>query len=347
VSSRTAILDIFLMFWLLAGFACLVADRDRSRELLGRKIDDDPDLALGFGPRVFHGWRILAGICLGLACGTKWTGIFYIVAFFVLVIIWDMGARRAADIEYPHLGALLKDGVSVVLSLVVLPLFVYLATWSGWIFTSGGWGRGTVSKNIWMRPFEAMPDLWAYHKAVYNFHTNLTTKHPYQSWPWDWPVLKRPVAFFYNDKTPGCGAAKCSREILGIGTPAIWWTAIAALLVMIFLWLVYRDWRAGAILLGYAAGWLSWFPSAFGDRTMFMFYALPLVPFMILAIVLSLGLVIGPESLPGPRRVIGAVIAGGFVLAVIVNFWYLYPVLAAKNIPYDEWHARMWLNSWI
>jgi dolichyl-phosphate-mannose--protein O-mannosyl transferase len=68
---------------------------------------------------------------------------------------------------------------------------------------------------------------------------------------------------------------------------------------------------------------------------------------MILAIVLALGLVIGPESLPGPRRVVGAVIAGGFVLAVIVNFWYLYPVLAAKNIPYDDWHSRMWLNSWI
>ena len=204
-----------------------------------------------------------------------------------------------------------------------------------------------MSKNILVRPFEAMPDLLELPQGSLNFHTGLTTKHPYQSWPWDWPMLLRPVAFFYNDKTPGCGAAKCSREILGIGTPAIWWSRDRGTARHDLLWLVYRDWRAGAILLGYAAGWLPWFPSAFGDRTMFLFYALPLVPFMILAIVLSLGLVIGPESLPGPRRVIGAVIAGGFVLAVIVNFWYLYPVLAAKNIPYDDWHARMWLNSWI
>ncbi|MEO5875664.1 MAG: phospholipid carrier-dependent glycosyltransferase [Streptosporangiaceae bacterium] len=347
VSSRTAILDIFLMFWLLAGFACLVADRDRSRVLLGRRLDADPDGALGFGPHIVHGWRILAGVCLGLACGTKWTGIFYVVAFFLLAVVWDMGARRAADIEFPHLGAVLKDGASAVLSLVMLPLLVYVASWSGWIFNSGGYGRGTVAKNVWARPWESLPNLWSYHKAIYGFHTSLKTEHPYQSWPWDWPVLRRPVAFYYTDKDTGCGAAKCSREVLGIGTPAIWWTAVAALLVMVFLWLVHRDWRAGAILLGYAAGWLSWFPSAFGDRTMFMFYALPLLPFMILAIVISLGLVIGPASLPGPRRMIGSAVAGLFVLAVLVNFWYLYPVLAAKNLPYDLWNARMWFKSWI
>jgi dolichyl-phosphate-mannose--protein O-mannosyl transferase len=32
---------------------------------------------------------------------------------------------------------------------------------------------------------------------------------------------------------------------------------------------------------------------------------------------------------------------------VLADFFYQYPVLAAKVIPYDSWHARMWLNSWI
>ncbi|WP_336217223.1 phospholipid carrier-dependent glycosyltransferase, partial [Nonomuraea sp. LPB2021202275-12-8] len=34
VLSRTALLDIFLMFWVLAAFACLVVDRDLARERL-------------------------------------------------------------------------------------------------------------------------------------------------------------------------------------------------------------------------------------------------------------------------------------------------------------------------
>jgi dolichyl-phosphate-mannose-protein mannosyltransferase len=43
----------------------------------------------------------------------------------------------------------------------------------------------------------------------------------------------------------------------------------------------------------------------------------------------------------------GAVVVGADVLLVIVNFFYLYPVLAAEVIPYVDWRARMWLPSWI
>jgi dolichyl-phosphate-mannose--protein O-mannosyl transferase len=117
--------------------------------------------------------------------------------------------------------------------------------------------------------------------------------------------------------------------------------------MVLIVWVLQRDWRAGAILLGYGAGWLPWFWPAFDDRTMFLFYATPMLPFMVLAIVLMLGMIIGPAQEPGLRRVIGAAAAGAYMLVVLADFFYLYPVLAAKVIPYDSWHARMWLNSWI
>ncbi|GAT70314.1 glycosyl transferase family 39 [Planomonospora sphaerica] len=120
------------------------------------------------------------------------------------------------------------------------------------------------------------------------------------------------------------------------------------------------------MLLAYAAGWLPWFYYALADnRTMFMFYAIPMVPFMILALVLAAGLVIGPVHAPPkqrmlgvriagafvpltqPRRMIGAGIVGAFVLLALLNFWYLYPVLTAESIPYAEWHARMFFQRWI
>ena len=44
---------------------------------------------------------------------------------------------------------------------------------------------------------------------------------------------------------------------------------------------------------------------------------------------------------------IGAVVTGAYLLAVLVNFAYLYPILAAKAIPYSSWLARMWFHSWI
>ncbi|WP_433333559.1 dolichyl-phosphate-mannose--protein mannosyltransferase [Spirillospora sp. CA-294931] len=362
VTSRAALLDIFVMFWILAGFACLVADRDRSRRVLADKIEAGN--AAPVGPFLVHGWRIAAGVCLGLACGTKWTGVFYIAAFGIMVVFWDIGARRAAGVARPAAGALSLDGVLAFGQLVVLAAVTYVATWSGWIFRPGGWGRGDAASNPLFRPFEALPDLWRYHTEILNFHNKLDSRHPYQSWPWDWPILRRPVAFFYVEPKDGsCGAGRCSREILGIGTPALWWGALLALVAIAGIWLLLRDWRAGAILLGFMAGWLTWFPSAFSDRTMFLFYATPMIPFMVLAVVLIFGYLMGPAQAPattahhwdgsapmavaGMRRVIGAAGAGAFVLVVLANFAYFYPILAAQVLPYDDWHNRIWFDSWI
>jgi dolichyl-phosphate-mannose--protein O-mannosyl transferase len=47
------------------------------------------------------------------------------------------------------------------------------------------------------------------------------------------------------------------------------------------------------------------------------------------------------------RRGAGAAIAGSYLMIVVLNFFYLYPILAAKVIPYAAWHARMWFASWI
>lgn len=373
VTSRAALLDIFVMFWVLAGFACLVIDRDVSRRRLADAVERAHAAPAGpFGPFIVHWWRIPAGVCLGMALATKWTGLYYIAAFGLMVVLWDYGARRAARVQRPFGGALLLEAGPAFVQIVVVAVITYLATWWGWIFKPGGWGRGEVAGFAPLRPFEALSPLWKYHREMWKFHTGLDAKHPYQSWPWDWPILHRPVAFFYSEPKGQCGAAKCSREILGIGTPVLWWGALLALVICVGLWAVLRDWRAGAILLGVVAGWAPWFVPAFSDRTMFLFYATPMVPFMVLGVVLVLGYLIGPAprraddlsglgSVPlskylpepgssaavGTRRIVGAAAAGAFVLLVLVNFAYFYPILAAKIITYEQWQDRIWFRSWI
>jgi dolichyl-phosphate-mannose--protein O-mannosyl transferase len=345
VTSRTAILDIFVMFWILAGFACLVIDRDRTRAALARKIGETGN-ERDIGPFVMHWWRIAAGLCLGTAVATKWTGIYYIAAFGLMALIWDIGARRAAGVRQAYAGGFALDAVPAFLSLVVLSGITYLSWWSGWIFNAGGWNHPKTAGNPISTFVQAMPKLLEYHRQMWHFHTTLTVKHSYQSWPWNWMVLKRPVAFFYTEPS-GCGATKCSREVLSIGTPAIWWVSIVTLLVMVGWWLVQRDWRAGAIVAGFLAGWVPWFYFGFGHRTMFLFYATPMLPFMVLSIVLVIGMIVGQADALPARRVLGAAAAGAYVLIVLANFYYLYPVLTGKIIPYDAWHARMWFDSWI
>ena len=135
------------------------------------------------------------------------------------------------------------------------------------------------------------------------------------------------------------------QEVLAIGNPAIWWLSIPAIVFCLAWWLTRRDWRAGAAVLGVAAGWVSWLP--FVSRTKFYYYALEFEPFVIICIVLCLGLILGSATAVPWRRWLGTGVVGVYVVAVVIVFWYFYPILAAKVIPYSEWYSHMWYKGWI
>ncbi len=179
------------------------------------------------------------------------------------------------------------------------------------------------------------------------FGLGLNSQQGYVSKPWSWLVLGRPVSFFY-DAPKTCVGGHCSREVLAIGTPAIWWACILALLFCLGWWISRRDWRAGAVLVGVAAGWLPWFWFALHDqRTEYYFYAIAFLPFLVIAITLCIGLIIGPMNAPPGRRAIGAVFGGAYLLLILANFAFMFPVLTAQVLPYADWHQRMWFSSWI
>ena len=70
VLSRTGILDIFLMFFVLAAFGALLVDRDVSRARLAEAMVLEPSDEAG--PRLgIRKWRVAAGVLIGLACATK------------------------------------------------------------------------------------------------------------------------------------------------------------------------------------------------------------------------------------------------------------------------------------
>jgi dolichyl-phosphate-mannose--protein O-mannosyl transferase len=182
---------------------------------------------------------------------------------------------------------------------------------------------------------------------VLGFHTGLASTHPYQSEPWSWPLLLRPVAFFYETPAAKCGADSCAQAVLGVGTPIIWYGGLVALLTMIVWYVATRDWRAGAVLASYAFGWLPWFYYAISDnRTMYLFYAITMTPFMILALTLTAGLIIGRAGAAPNRRALGAAVVGAFTLLALINLGWLYPVLVAEVIPHSQWWTRMLFRSW-
>jgi dolichyl-phosphate-mannose-protein mannosyltransferase len=365
VMSRLALLDGFMTFVLLCAVACLVADRDWGRARLLGLVGDGGSPVRGWGPvrpMLVRPWRLAAGVAFGLACGTKWSAVFALAGFGLLVWAWDSGARRAIGVRWPVLRSALVDAAPAFVSLVGVALVVYIATWSGWLAHvqkyedafGGGWGdylAGDASGPA--EAVQSLRSLWNYHQDVWQFHTGeglAQATHPYDSDPAGWLIINRPVGIdAVTDIQPGergCRAAdKCIEQILAIGTPVLWWAGAGALLVSAVLWVGARDWRYGVPLVGVLSSWLPWL--RFSDRPIFFFYAVAIIPFTVVALTLVLGRILGPADADPRRRAWGAAVAGVFVALVIANFAYFYPILSDTLVSNQQWLDRMWFSRWI
>jgi len=91
VMSRVALLDIFLMVFILLAFYFLLLNN-----------------------------YLAVGIALGLALATKWSGGFLIPVFLLFVVIENR--------------ANLKNLLKPIAQLILLPVGVYLISWSGWLW---------------------------------------------------------------------------------------------------------------------------------------------------------------------------------------------------------------------
>lgn len=371
VMSRTALLDVFLTFWLVAAVACLVADRDWGRARLARLAG--PAVA-GFGPvraMLFRPWRIGAGVCLGMACGTKWSGIYVIAVFGLLCYAWDVGARRGIGVRGAWIRSALVDGLPAFVSIVGVALVVYLATWTGWLIHHDAYearfGHGYGDAAPWgsyvddkpTGPFgeaiQALRSLWHYHQLVYSFHTGdylAGQTHPYGSNPRGWLLLNRPVSMSSQTDLPlataGCDPndeAGCVRQVLALGNPVIWWAGAAALIGSAWQWIGRRDWRFAIPVLGVVATWLPWF--RYDDRPIFTFYTVAIVPFTIIALALLMGVLFGSPEHSARRRRWGAVAIGLYVALAVACFAYFYPIYGYEVISNAGWNRLIWFQMWI
>jgi dolichyl-phosphate-mannose--protein O-mannosyl transferase len=375
VLARTAILDIFLQTFVIAAFGALVIDRDKLRARLARLIADGADVSGGvptLGPRP---WRLVGGIMLGLACAVKWTGLFFFVAFILMSLIWDRAALKSAGVRHPTR----NWGRCAVLpglgSLIVAPIGAYLLTYVGWFTGENSWNRHWADTHSGSARIKLLfglkvPVDWgwlpgpirslgSYTFDAFRFHEHLSSGHAYASNPWSWLVIGRPVDFYYDGNATTCGSSSgCSREVLLLGTPLMWWAFVPMLLWLAWHWLTTRDWRAGSVWVAFIAGWLVWLK--FGSRTKFLFYMAPLVPFLIIGLVLAMGAALGPALPPRRprayddeyerglrRRYWGIAGVSAFLALVIADFVWMWPLFTGGLLSYDEWHAHMWLPSWV
>ena len=287
---------------------------------------------------------VLTALLLGLALGAKWISL----AAYGTIVVLLVASLIRRRISYERATA----AVAVV-SLALLPGIVYLLTFTRYLAIAHGL-TGFSPPALGFSPFHLDPgqawrQLAEFHKWTFNYHYNLRAPHPYYS-PWySWPVLYRPVAYYFQgqglglDPVTGGGLVA---EIYNLGNPVIWWASIAGVLVVAATFIMRRTFALGFILLAFAAGWL---PFSRVPRGLFLYHMFGGLPLMILGLAFLLSQVwpiaVSRWGVVGAR--LGRILVLGYLVTVFAFFCYLYPLWTGLPLSYNAWLEHMWFPSWI
>jgi dolichyl-phosphate-mannose--protein O-mannosyl transferase len=308
-------------------------------------------------PVYWRPWLLTAGLIFGLCAGVKWSGFYFLAVFGVYSVLADWNAYRKAGLAQSA-KVTWQAGVNFV-TVVPIALAAYVACWSGWLLTGGGWDRHWVESNraanAWHGLLSWVPywaqNLWHYNTELYNYSINLHATHPYQSQPVWWTLMLRPTSMYYQSVGAGSGGCTaeqygCAQAITDLGNPFIWWAGTLAMLGLVYVLIRHRDWRAGLLLTAIGAGWLPWVVLYHG-RTIFTFYSIAFEPYLVLAIVFFIAKALGSPRDSSYRRTRGVVSVAAYLLVVLAASAFFWPLWSGVQTSYEMWHAHMWLRSWI
>lgn len=298
--SRIGLLDGFIGLFALAAVYCIVRDRQSQRERIARLLEGTAAGALA--PKAgWRPWMIGAGVLLGCACSVKWSGLYLLATIGIMTVIWDGTALRAVKAKVWKLETLVSRGWGNFMRLVPVAGVTYLLSWFGWFMNPSAYKHGwaaaerAAGRGSWLP--DSIADFIEYHRAIYEFHVGLSTPHSYMAKPSGWLLQMRPTSFYWqSNDTLGadayqCDTRNCVRAITSIGNIPIWWAAFVAVFVVVAYVALKRDWRGWVVLAGYIGLYLPWF--MYWDRTIFTFYTVAFVPFVVLALTVALGWGIG------------------------------------------------------
>jgi dolichyl-phosphate-mannose--protein O-mannosyl transferase len=386
VMSRIALLDGILAVFIVLAVIFVVLDRQRAsaqlsawlnrRRAAGRPTD--------WGPVLWRRpWLLAAGATFGLAVGVKWSALYFLAAFALLAVAADALDRRRAGVTLWASGTLLRQAPVSVALVIPAAIAAHLLTWWGWFASNSSYGRDRLLTDENRLPGilgslpAALQNWWAYQTAVYGYHVGLSSDHNYEAPALGWPLLLRPTYMFYRDLGDGTAMA-----ITGVPNPLIWWASVAAVLTIVAgcclaaaralrvrrralagaaaqeaaptsdsasgrapLPFVGSPWAVAVVLTGVGAGWLPWL--FYPERTMFFFYTIVITPFLVVALTMVMGFVLGGPQASQRRSASGvAIVIGMLALAIVISAFFL-PLWTGIPIPLDQLRLRYWLPTWV
>ena len=239
----------------------------------------------------------LSAVFSGLACACKWSGIFSVFFAVAIVLLY-------------HRKSFFKN----IFIYILLLLITYFITYIPYFFI-GGTVQGLYKLFVNTLKFQYKGD-WTHH---------------YMSPLWKWPLLLRPIWYFYEKMEN----ARCS-GIIAFGNPLFWYPFFVFFAVSVYRAIFLRVKEDCFLALGYIFSFIFWI---FSNRGGFFYYMTPAVVWMTL---ITVGYLSKIKLNP-----FGKVFLYGYIAFVFFAFCVYYPYMTAIPMPSKSLHLLFFMRFWI
>jgi dolichyl-phosphate-mannose-protein mannosyltransferase len=303
-------------------------------------------------------WLTLAGLSFGAAAATKWNSLGFLLGIY---LCW--GLLRLS--RWGHKGSTKDVPLDSLRRLSIFKLFVFIPLVGALLY-----------RLVWVPHLLQNPEFnfIQVHQQMFGYHQrvgNGPNIHPYCSNWLSWPLMLRPVSYFYqraaslSEPMPMVGPplpadkANYVYSVYAMGNPLLWWSTTIAIAVVLGLcvwqgelWL--RRFRATEspvlglhipdqpvlvfIATSYVANLLPWLSIS---RCAFLYHYMPAYLFASLALAWMI------ESWIKSQWLSLRIVAGTIVLASLVGFFFWLPFYLGIPLSPEAWQMRIWLPSWI
>lgn len=316
IDSRYALNNIYLVFFGLLGqlLVLMASDRDRTHRL-----------ALFIG----------AGSSFGASAACKWNGLWFLLGIYILIAIAKIWQIIRSKRQTPTIANSLLERlatiriVEVIVYLFILPIAIYSLLWI---------------PHLIQNPTPNFIDVqWAiltYHEKV----GNGVAVHPYCANWYTWPLLMRPLAYYFKQYKPDY-----YYDVHAMGNPVLWWLALVAIFGSI--WLLFKavtttsvrelnlEWTSVPLFMvvNYAANLLPWVPVT---RCLYIYHYMEAVLFAIMGLAWFVDVWL--RSSAKLWQAVGLTT----IFSVAASFVFWLPIFLGLSIEKTDLSLRLW-EFWI
>lgn len=316
---------------------------------------------------------LFAGIIFGASISCKWNGLSFLLGIYLPCFLLRAAKfliakyqsfcifkkREKSYFQINNISLIEKiasiNFIKLVFFLGVVPVIIYSLIWIPHLQLDTRYGFLEVHQKILQ-----------FHKGLGGNHSYI---HPYCA-PWyTWPLMIRPIAYYYQmassikDRLPVFGpplpngTGKVLYDVHAMGNPFLWWFGLAAILFVAFafLWqLAFANFHKNNVavttsisvdmgislflLCNYAANLLPW---AGVSRCVFIYHYMTSVVFAFLAIAWLVDRCLASYNLV--LRASGVTI----IFLIVAGFVFWMPIYLGLPLSPEGYKMRMWFDSWI